>query len=124
MLVVSKHLQWNFKFHAARKKEVEEAVRAGVLSQDEAKALLSRENFRPFLDDIERQCFVCRNKLKIPAVMWHGADAANRENLDLWFHPECVEGFAQRLMRDANEAKYGKEKADAILQTWKDDSAA
>jgi hypothetical protein len=119
MLVRPKHLEWNFKKRGKLKKEVEQSVQKGELSKNDANYLLSHDRFRPFIDKVDSHCFFCGDKLKIPAVMWHGVNGTKTDSLEVWFHPGCVEGFAQCLIRDSNEAEFGKEAADAILKVWK-----
>lgn len=119
MLVQPKHLEWIFQKRDEFKKDLDESVRKGELSEEDAKAILEARDFGPFIETVADHCFFCGGQLHMPAVMWHGRHGTEAKSQEIWFHPKCVEGFVQRLMRDANEAEHGKDIANGILKIWK-----
>ena len=68
-------------------------------------------------------CFFCGERiLELPAIMWagvHPSETPKDNHPQLWLHVGCVKTFCDRIMRDYNEIKLGKEKADRILEIQK-----
>jgi len=78
--------------------------------------------------ELHELCFLCHEKLTIPAVYWAGAPRSQKapqdERLQIWLHPRCARGLAMRLLRDVRELITGdKEKADGEFLRWKKEYA-
>jgi hypothetical protein len=48
------------------------------------------------------KCFLCGEKLTLPAVMWNGCDS------QLWLHAKCVFPLCAPLLYDAKKAMKSK----------------
>lgn len=92
--------QKDFEFDFKRRQEREEAYISDGMPPDEAKELADQETVPWFtvIDPPHEFCFVCGEKLTIPAIVWSGGDSRR-----IWMHPQCADRLCVGLMRDVKE---------------------
>lgn len=117
MIVHPRHLEFDFGKRQKMEAELAELVEQGEIGEQDANELAEGSG-EPFFTETPEFCFVCGHALSMPSIMWHGHHGTARDNLDIWMHPKCAESLSRRLLRDTDELKLGKAKADLILDEW------
>ena len=112
MIVRHEHLEFDYK----RRDELVQEL-SDVTSEEGAKRI-AEEEAKPFFTSTPEYCFVCGEHLNLPAVMWHGFSGVSKRSPEVWMHPTCAKDLSHRLLRDANELRLGKAKADQIFDRW------
>lgn len=114
MIVRSDH----FEFDRSKARETERLANDPALTANERDVIRDAGEVQPFFTEAASHCFYCGQKVTIPAVMWNGRRSDGNDAAELWLHPKCAEAFCARLTRDADELKFGKERADEKLEQW------
>jgi hypothetical protein len=72
-------------------------------------------SFGEAVGDLNGECFVCKDKVTVPCVMWRGFTGV------VWLHTECCQILAFSLQRDADEVRLGKHAADEIYRAKREE---
>jgi hypothetical protein len=116
-IIRTNNLEWNLDESRERERIMEEM---GLTEEEKAivppggDPVISAEGPADY-------CFFCSKKLTIPAVMWSGAHRTLAgDSMEICLHPECVEDFFMRILRDAEEILTGDaQTTTAKLLCWK-----
>jgi hypothetical protein len=103
MVLKPKDLEYKFKERNKTIEECEAEIAAGKLHPADAEQLCDIERFAPYPFDIGDNCFVCGEKLTLPAIVWCGCHQDNSTPLNIGIHPNCAPQLFLGLKDDWHE---------------------
>jgi hypothetical protein len=98
MIIRPEHFQFRIEAQHQQEQVLEE-----LGMSDLRESLAPEESFQPFVTSSPCYCFVCNEKLTIPAIMWKGFAPQEGAGDELWLHPACTGQLVSGLKRDVDE---------------------
>lgn len=121
MIVRPKH----FDVDRDKQRELDKLASDETLTLEQQNLVDEVGTDQPFFIAVHSYCFYCAEKLTVPAIMWSGCEGQHAgDKNEIWLHPTCAEQLSQRIVRDVNELRIGKQKADELFAAWKRDHSS
>jgi hypothetical protein len=91
MILTAKDFEYDFNKRNECIQECREAVEKGKMDPQTMEELCDIERFAPFPWEVGGNCFLCGEKLTLPALAWSGCDKDDGNKLShIAVHPDCA----------------------------------